>query len=98
KAKHQAFASLSSVDQRLVRTLAGILRIAVALDRTHAGVVQRLACRREGSALVVEVHAGGEASLELYTAEERKELLESALEVDVRFQATSSAPPSLAGG
>ncbi len=98
KAKHQAFASLSSVDQRLVRILAGILRIAVALDRTHAGVVQRLACRREGSALVVEVHAEGEASLELYTAEERKELLESALEVDVRFRAASSAPPSLAGG
>ncbi len=47
---------------------------------------------------MVEVHAEGEASLELYTAEERKELLESALEVDVRFRAASSAPPSLAGG
>ncbi len=87
KAKHEAFASLTSQDQRTVRILAGILRTAIALDRTHAGVVADLACRREGGSLVVEVGARSDPSLELYTAEERKELFETALGVDVRFEA-----------
>ncbi len=91
KAKHEAFASLTSRDQRTVRTLAGILRTAIALDRSHAGVVQDLACRREGETLVLEVGSRGDPSLELYTAEERKELLATALGVDVRLEAVSVA-------
>ncbi len=90
KAKHQAFAALSSDDQRTVRVLAGILRIAIALDRTHAGLVEGLTCRQEGPSLVVVVDAAGDPSLEVYTAEERKDLLEAALGLDVRFEVNSS--------
>ena len=45
KAKHAAFAALAPDDQRVVQVLAGILRIAVALDRTHGHVVDDVSCR-----------------------------------------------------
>ena len=87
KAKHAAFAGLSSDDQQLVRVLAGILRIAIALDRTAAGVVKRLVVQDDRGALAVhaQLEPGVDGSLELYTAEQRKELLESALETSITF-------------
>lgn len=90
KAKHEAFASLGPADQARVRTLAGILRVAVALDRSHAGVVAGIdaQCSSRGVEIALEVR--GDPSLELYTAEERKGLLESALDAPVRIEAAPS--------
>ncbi|MGI8757932.1 MAG: Ppx/GppA phosphatase family protein [Acidimicrobiales bacterium] len=86
KAKHEAFASLSSPDQHTVRTLAGILRVAIALDRTHSNLVAELAAHGSPAGVVVNLVVRGDPSLELYTAEERKGLLESALGTEVRFE------------
>ncbi|MDP9006609.1 MAG: Ppx/GppA family phosphatase [Actinomycetota bacterium] len=91
KSKHPEFAGLRPEDQDVVRKLAGILRVAIGLDRTHAGVVQTLECRREPddpSQLVISVHAAPntDPSLELYTAELRSELLEDALGVSVTVE------------
>ncbi len=36
KAKHPEFAALADDDQHLVRCLAGLLRVAIGLDRSHA--------------------------------------------------------------
>jgi exopolyphosphatase/guanosine-5'-triphosphate,3'-diphosphate pyrophosphatase len=89
KAKHPEFASLGPDDQRLVATLAGILRIAIGLDRTHAQVVRSLRCEEgEGSlAIVLDVAAGADASLERYVATERRELLEATLATPVTIVA-----------
>ena len=87
KASHPAFAHLRAADQRAVRTMAGIVKVAAALDRTYAGRVRSLSCARDGKALVVRVDAGGEdVDLELYTAEARKGLLEEALGTEVRIE------------
>jgi exopolyphosphatase/guanosine-5'-triphosphate,3'-diphosphate pyrophosphatase len=87
KASHPAFAHLRAGDQRTVRTLAGIVRLAAALDRTYAGRVRSVSCVHEGGVLVVQVEAGAEdVDLELYTADERKGLLEQALGTDIRIQ------------
>ena len=40
KASHAEFAALDADDQELVRTLAGILRVAIGLDRSHRGRVE----------------------------------------------------------
>ena len=88
KAGHLEFARLSVADQATVCTLAGILRVAIALDRTRAGLVEKLSVRSgsDDEALEVVVEAGGpDVGLELYTADTRKELLEEALGVEVRF-------------
>jgi exopolyphosphatase/guanosine-5'-triphosphate,3'-diphosphate pyrophosphatase len=86
KPKHQAFSALSSSDQRLVRVLAGILRVAVALDRAHDHRVAGLAVEASPGGVRVKLEVRGDPSLELYTAEERKGLLESALDAEVRFE------------
>jgi hypothetical protein len=67
--------------------MAGILRLAAALDRTYAERVRSVSCVRDDENLVVRVHAGAEdVDLELYTAESRKGLLEQALGTDVRVE------------
>jgi len=85
KPSHSEFAALSDATQRVVRTLAGILRIGVALDRTRLGAVEELrATHRKGTLTITLCHADdADVSLEAYTADTRKGLLEDALEVEV---------------
>lgn len=94
KAKHPEFARLRPEDQELVRVLAGLLRVAIALDRTHAGLVEDLTTRPAGRTVVVEVRPrpGADLSLELFTAEERKDLLEAVLDRPVRIVEAASVP------
>jgi len=77
------FARLRPDDQERVRTLAGILRVGIALDRSHDGRVATVSARRAngGGAIRLRVAAadGADTSLELQTAEERKALLEDVL-------------------
>jgi putative phosphoesterase len=42
--RHETFAALSAPDQRVVRRLAAILRVADGLDRTHQGIVKDVTC------------------------------------------------------
>ena len=81
KASHAEFGRLSPEDQRLVKTLAGILRVAIGLDRSHDGRVRSVMAQMRNDRLVVEAVAkrGKEISLELYTANERSDLLEEVL-------------------
>jgi exopolyphosphatase / guanosine-5'-triphosphate,3'-diphosphate pyrophosphatase len=80
KASHPEWAALGRDDQALVRTLAGVLRVAIGLDRCHerrvAGV--RLDVR-PGKVVVHLVPAEADISMELYAANERKDLLEQVL-------------------
>lgn len=89
KARHPEFAQLSSDDQHRVRVLAGLLRIAVGLDRTRDGVVQSVGVEVVGkkSVRVVADVKGDDAELELYSAESRKDLLEEALGITVELTA-----------
>ncbi|MCI0417658.1 MAG: HD domain-containing protein [Acidobacteria bacterium] len=88
KLKHEEFARLSLKDQMIVRKLAGILRIADALNRTHASIISSLRCELDGSVLQVhlETAQGAVPSLEIYTADVRKGLLEEVLGVKVEFR------------
>jgi exopolyphosphatase/guanosine-5'-triphosphate,3'-diphosphate pyrophosphatase len=80
--KHPEFAALDRDDQRRVRVLAGILRVAVGLDRNHGGRVRSVTCHEgKGGVLTVEVTAmpGEDVSLELYSANGRADLMAEAL-------------------
>jgi len=97
--KHPEFAALLPRDQQTVRTLAGLLRVTIGLDRTHAGLVTSIRSRMQDGVLVVEAVAapGTDLSLELYTATERKGLLETVLECPVRIESAVSPPVDPAG-
>lgn len=81
KPSHEAFAALSAEDRRLVRSLAGVLRVAIGLDRRHDGRVVEV--RVEDGEDVVRVVAvaadGDDIGLELFAAGERTALLERVL-------------------
>jgi exopolyphosphatase/guanosine-5'-triphosphate,3'-diphosphate pyrophosphatase len=85
KPTHPEFAALSEDAQRVVRVLAGLLRIGVALDRTRTAVVNDVTVRAKKNELVIDLHGDGDASLERYTADARKGLLADALGVEVRI-------------
>ena len=85
KTKHAEFAALSPDDQRIVRTLAGILRIAIALDRSYSRAVRAITCKEVDGALELHLETAGDSSLERYTADERKGLLESVLDRRITF-------------
>lgn len=85
KQSHEAFAALSEDDQRLVRSLAAVLRVAIGLDRRHearvAGIKVDRAISDDGDPLTIRAVAAdnSEISLELFAADERKTLLEQVL-------------------
>ena len=95
--KHPEFAGLRPADQDAVRAMAAILRVAIGLDRTHAAQVASLRCRIERRSVSIDVVAVPDAdiSLEIYTATERRELLEQVLGRRVELvEAEPLSPPA----
>lgn len=90
KTSHHEFGALSPEDQRAVSRLAGLLRVAIGLDRRHGRRVRDVVAQRVDGALVIEVHAdptaGGDVSLEVYAAQERSDLLAAELALEVRVR------------
>ena len=89
KLKHPEFAHLRTDDQDRVRILAGLLRVAIALDRSHKGRVESIvvSMANEGDevAITVQRRDGLDVDLEVQTAEDRKGLLEDVLGRRVRI-------------
>lgn len=85
-AKHPEFASLSKKDQALVRCCAGLLRIAIGLDRTHGQKVSEVKVSA-GKTLSVEAVAknGSDIGLELFSAAQRSDLAAEALGLPVEL-------------
>ena len=80
--RHPEFGALSLVDRAVVRTLAGILRVAVGLDRSHAnkvGDVEVLVSADEVSLVASPAEAGSDIELELYAGAASTNLLAEVL-------------------
>jgi exopolyphosphatase/guanosine-5'-triphosphate,3'-diphosphate pyrophosphatase len=92
--KHELFAALGSDDQRRVSILAGLLRIAVGLDRNRASRVEAVHCRETDDGLVLEVvpSLGKDVTLELFAADQRKDLLEQTLGLRVALVEERAIP------
>jgi exopolyphosphatase/guanosine-5'-triphosphate,3'-diphosphate pyrophosphatase len=79
KPKHEAFAALDPADQHVVRVLAGVLRVAIGLDRAHRGAIAAVAARPadDGAGIVLELEAvpGADTTVEQWSVVERKALL-----------------------
>ena len=82
KPSHPEWAALSTDRRELVRALAGILRVAIGLDRSHGGLVAGIRVTERDGALVVgavPVRADADLALELFAASERVDLLADVL-------------------
>ncbi|RMF83009.1 MAG: HD domain-containing protein, partial [Planctomycetota bacterium] len=84
--RHAAYARLSEDDQRVVSHLAGVLRIADGLDRTHTQNVRAVAVRAGPRRVRVAVSADESPEVNLRYARRKSDLLEKVLGVRIEFQ------------
>ncbi len=89
KQSHSEFAKLEEADQKLVTSLAAILRIAIGLDRTQDGRVKSVTVRAEDEQFLIFAKASAKADIELnlYAANERRSLLADVLATKVKVLA-----------
>ncbi len=88
--KHAPFRGLSRDARRTVRVLAGLLRIADALDRSHRQAVRALRVSERSRVLRIRGEARGDCELELWGVQRRTQLLEEELGVEVRVEAVAT--------
>ncbi len=77
---HPEFARCDDVDRREVSLLAGVLRVADGLDRTHLCRVEDVACRTGGEELLIECRTNGSAEEEHWAASKKADLLARVLD------------------
>ncbi len=98
KPDHPEMAGLGPEERRTIKILAGILRIADALDRSHAQPVERVELDLKDGHLHVRALTSRPAHLERWASERRKSLLEAALHqeihIEVEVQPASPVPRS----
>jgi exopolyphosphatase/guanosine-5'-triphosphate,3'-diphosphate pyrophosphatase len=94
KRKHDQFNELSAEDQGRVRALAAILRLALALDRTHQQHVGEVKARVREDGVRIMIQAHGDADVDLWAAERKVELFEKVFGRKVRFSARGAADRS----
>jgi exopolyphosphatase/guanosine-5'-triphosphate,3'-diphosphate pyrophosphatase len=80
------YASLSAQDRRRVKVLAGIVRLADALDRSHEQPVIDVTVTTSPQAINVKALSRAPADLERWAAERRKSLLQSALNLPISIE------------
>lgn len=85
KERHSNYISMNPADRDTVRRLAGILRIADALDRRHDNRVNDVECRCEGRVVTIQVVSALECENELAEAHRRLDLFEEAFQSSLRF-------------
>ncbi|MHB9130971.1 MAG: YfcE family phosphodiesterase [Armatimonadota bacterium] len=82
---HDHYASLSPEDQHLVSMLAGILRVADGLDRTHRSLIRDITCTVTAGQIHIQCAAGGNADIECDVAQDKGQLLALASERTLVF-------------
>lgn len=84
---HEGFRVLDAKDRNRVIIMSGILRIADGLDRSHAVAVKDVRCKVSRSKLTIylEPATGASVELERWGADQKKNLLESAIHKNVNF-------------
>jgi exopolyphosphatase/guanosine-5'-triphosphate,3'-diphosphate pyrophosphatase len=88
KKAHANIRRLEKADRRLVRRLAGILRVADGLDRTHTQRVTAVGCEvaRGRGRLRIVLEAASDPRVEIWDAERKARLLERALDATLELR------------
>jgi exopolyphosphatase/guanosine-5'-triphosphate,3'-diphosphate pyrophosphatase len=91
---HKTLKDLPEDLRDTLAVLGGILRLGDALDRSHFGVVQSTQCTITSDALDINLTATDDAALEVWSAQERKDLLTQVLKRPIRFTKTTAPQES----
>ncbi len=90
KKKHGQFRRLDKEQQRIVWVLAGLLRIAVNLNRTKDQQVKKIACNLSDEKLRISVSGQGSLDVGIWAAMGDRKILEKALERTVDISSDNS--------
>jgi len=82
---HEGFGDLPKSDRRRVRFLAAILRIADALDRTHARLVRAVRCVVSEKTVEMRITADKDPELEIWAARRKGDLFEDLTDRKLRL-------------
>jgi exopolyphosphatase/guanosine-5'-triphosphate,3'-diphosphate pyrophosphatase len=96
--KHAGFAALPRESRHATRVLAGCLRVADALDRSHRQAVRSVTVSERGTALKLRLEVQGEGELELWGARRRVDLIEETLGVSLKLESQPDESPVLRSG
>jgi exopolyphosphatase/guanosine-5'-triphosphate,3'-diphosphate pyrophosphatase len=91
KKRHENFTDLSVEDQKRVCELAAILRLALALDRTHQQHVGEVRARVRDDVVRIVVQSEDEANVDLWAAERKVDLFEKVFGRRVCFSARDTS-------
>jgi exopolyphosphatase / guanosine-5'-triphosphate,3'-diphosphate pyrophosphatase len=91
KQKHKPYRELPAGDQRRVSALAAILRLALALDRTHQQHVEDVRARVTEAGVRIAVKSQGDADVDVWAARRKVELFENVFGRKVDFSARNSS-------
>lgn len=86
KDRHENWAALRSESRELVRRAEAILRVADALDRSHARVVQNVWPTIEDDRVVLDLEADGPIELELWVAKRKSDWFEEVFDHGIAFR------------
>lgn len=85
KQRHSPYMALSAADRDTVCRLAGILRLADALDRRHDNRVKDVLCKRVRNVFHIQLDSASECNHELELAARRLDLFEDAFQCKIRI-------------
>ncbi|MEW5854646.1 MAG: Ppx/GppA phosphatase family protein [Myxococcota bacterium] len=89
---HPEWAVLARNDRKRVRTLAALLRVSAALDRSHHHLVNQLKVSITDDEVVVSITASAAPDMEVWAASEKAELFEKVFRHKLRFRAVVDEP------
>jgi exopolyphosphatase/guanosine-5'-triphosphate,3'-diphosphate pyrophosphatase len=95
---HENFARLDPADRRLVRQLAGILRVADGLDRTHTQAVSGLRVVVEDDHIEVRIRAPRYPRVDVEDAVRKSRLLRKAFDAKVAIEWVKERVPAASPG
>ncbi len=85
KDSHPLFSKLSVKDKQKTRILAGILRIADGLDRTHTCAVKKIECDLSRKDILVRYQSPCPSTFEMEAAYKKSNLLKQVMNKNIRF-------------
>ena len=85
KDSHPLFSQLSEKDKQKTRILAGMLRIADGLDRTHTCAVKKIECDLSGKDILLRYQSPCPSTFEKEAAYKKSDLLKQVLNKNIRL-------------
>ncbi len=98
KEKHPIYQDLSPDDRQRLEILAGLLRLADGLDRTHRAVIRRLRCDWNHESLHIRAQASVDAAGEQFYGQRKSDLLQRALRRTVCIECLAELPQETGTG